>query len=179
MRDYVAELNDVGFFTLNNFTFPAGLEVFDDLDRVYPNKTFRNNADEFDPKLFGSDEEMLNAMQVFVHAALNKLVPGSVWKFHFVGYGVNDDIIDFHNDCDSAGTCHNLTANLFFDNAQEGDGLFQIKKKDGNTVSTIKHAAGAVIVFNQSRQFLHRVTPSNRIRKVISFAGFCPVLNME
>jgi predicted 2-oxoglutarate/Fe(II)-dependent dioxygenase YbiX len=105
-------------------------------------------------------------------------------KFHFLEYRTNPDVFKWHNDNGSHFANHNVTINCFFDDTSEETGgrfdvcqLTPVSGEFGNTTQDREQMFSlypkkfTIVVFNQNPDFLHKVTPTKNLRRMISYAG--------
>ena len=156
---------------------PTWLKTFYKAEQDFPSGIFNRKVDEVDYQTLKEDQHAIGMLRMQLEEVLLKSLPGSFVQHHFLGFGANTDIKPWHNDYGSAFPGHNATINLFFDDtSEETGGAFEIKHAERDQVRQFYPRKNTAIIFNQNKEWLHRVTPSNRLRRVISFAAFVPTL---
>lgn len=156
---------------------PVWLRTFYKAEQDFPSGVFNSHPDEVDYETLQADQHSIMMLRMRLEELFLKSVPGTFVQNHFLGFGANTDIKPWHNDYGSAFAGHNVTINCFFDDtSEETGGAFEIKHAERDEVRQIYPKKNTIIIFNQNKEWLHRVTPSNRLRRVISFAAFIPSL---
>lgn len=84
--------------------------------------------------------------------------------------GVAQNVQGFHNDFDPYSPEYTASLNVYLDESGEQTGGLLQFSQDGETVlGEVYPKKGEVIILNQTRAWLHRVTPTTQKRRMISF----------
>lgn len=108
----------------------------------------------------------------------------TIIKFDFANASTYGNIEKWHSDAEYIFPGQNATINCFFDDTSpETGGQFEITPYSQSLFGTKTHSDAAtitfpkkfsIIVFNQNRNWLHKVVPSTQPRRMLSFAAqFC------
>lgn len=170
-----SHLNECGAVIAKSPVFLPIVQAFEDAAKAYPDSVLGDELESAEFDLTEVDRAAIWCLSDNLEQWLCNLVPGSIVKFHFVGYAANKDIQPWHNDYSSGFAGHNATLNVFYDTNKDAEGLFEMSKDD-QLRGCFMPAAGDMIIFNQSPEWKHRVTPSKKLRRVISFACLIPTI---
>lgn len=171
-------LANKGYFKLNGFEYLRHVNpnVFQKLGEEFPVGVLTKPADEldYDVEKNGAPYDLrhLRELGTQIERMLNHLDVGVVLDFHFLGFAVNPDIHPWHNDKGSKFAGQNMTVNCYYDDTNEtiGGGL-HMRRKGSSEFTGIFPKKFDIIAFNQTADWEHRVSPSNHLRRVISFAA--------
>lgn len=167
---FLADFNCQGFYS---FGVPEGMKrfpsfPFDDLkygDRQY-------ETPDLGERMKYLDEDQHHAI-CWLRRMIEDDLLGDLQKrmmFNDAWNGVAENVQGFHNDFDPYSPEYTTSLNVYLDEStEETGGLLQFSQ-DGETVlGEVYPKKHEIIILNQTRQWLHRVTPSTKKRRMISF----------
>jgi hypothetical protein len=175
---FLADFLTKGFHCFNaaDFLQLCPIEKFQTVTVKHADNCFHAEGHEF------HNEIMTSAIK-----GLMSILTGSVLyefdaslAFDFFADKPNDHVVKFHSDAQYAMPGQNATINCFFDDTDETTGgRFDMspyredifgKSDDVPGMASVYPKMYDIIIFNQNRNFLHKVTSANSRRRMISFA---------
>lgn len=167
----------VGFDT-REYTSCIELTPFMHLEKDFPSGIFTKSVDEVEYQITDGDREQIERLRLQLLHCLISIDPDVHLEWHFLGYGVNPDIMPWHNDYGSKFTGQNATVNVFFDDCGD-EGVFCIYREGSQSINTMSAQPHKAIIFNQNREWKHSVSPTQKLRRVISYAALLPSLMLS
>ena len=153
---------------------------FLELESKFPTGVFNEDRYEVEFKPTAQDKEQLAVIASLINAS-QIFTPGDLVKYHFLDYRVNQDVHRWHNDAANCFEQHNATVNCFFDDmSEETGGRFDVMRyrrdiaqttMDHPDMSSVYPKKFMIIVFNQNRNFMHKVQSTMHLRRMMSFAA--------
>lgn len=155
-------------------------EPFEALLRRFPNAVATEDRYEVEFKPTEEDLQVLELVRSRIYAS-PLFTENDILKYHFLDYRVNFDVVKWHNDAANRFATHNATVNCFFDDMDESKGgRFDVMRYNRDVAQkTVDHPdMGSVypkkfmiVVFNQNRNFMHKVQHTMHLRRMMSFAA--------
>lgn len=172
------------FFTKGFYVFSAEaamctipIDKFKVVTEKHPDNCFHAEGHEFHSELQTRNIMVLRANLTALW--LSKIAEHEL-IFDFYSDKCNDHVVNFHSDAQYAHPGQNATVNCFFDDmSPEVGGRFDMAPYRADLLWTSDGVPGMssvypkkfdVIIFNQNRNFMHKVIPASVTRRMISFA---------
>lgn len=182
--EFMTEYLTNGFYCFNakEILSQVCLNVFSEIDKSYPDLIVPENGFEFNlDEIVNSfpisqDRKSILDLQVVIS---NKILKdfSHILKFDVLSYHVCKDVQAWHNDAELSFEGQNASINCFFDDMGEDvGGAFIMQPYSDNpgneflNISSVYPKKYDVIILNQNRNWLHRVQPSTKFRRLVSYA---------
>lgn len=156
---------------------PVWLKTFYKAEQDFTSGIFNNAPDEADYQTLDSDQHAIMILRMQLEEILSKSIPGFLIQNHFLGFGASASVKQWRNNYGTAFATHNVTVDCYFDDtSEETGGAFEIKHSEQGEIRRFYPKKNTIIIFNQNKEWLHRVTPSSCLRRVISYVALIPSL---
>lgn len=167
---FLADFNHQGFYS---FGVPEGMKYF----QSYPFDDIKSGDRQYKTPDLSERIEYLTDIQHHSICGLRRLIEQellfdirNLMMFNDAWNGVAKNVQGFHNDFDPYSPQYTASLNVYLDESNEQTGGLLQFSQDGETVlGEIYPKKHEIIILNQTRAWLHRVTPTTQKRRMISF----------
>lgn len=174
------ETNGILAFDGTDIMHDLYFQRLSELDKVFPTGELIGDDTHLEYVDCPNDPPMLEKLRLRL---LSRGIPVQLnsLKHHFYEYRTNEDVLKWHNDNGSKFKDHNITINCFLDDVKpETGGRFDVCRysddinrmtHDSPDMWSIYPKKYTIVIFNQSREFLHKATHTTHLRRMVSYAG--------